>query len=359
MKNKIIYIFFLCCFFSCTTDIQLPVSYIGDDVLSHSSQCEVKVMDVNDSIYSGSNDFFVYNDSILIITKKNPTDGYFIEVRRLENKEILAQFFHKGNGHSELLSANVDMNKNILFVNDYVKSKFSFINIDSVITNKDYQCILRSKKMTLSPTVVPYYNNYLIENPYCYCDSNINVYQGIEQGVPRFYVIEDGKENDEKDDYEFNPRSVAVDGRIACDLKNKNLVYAHFGRSIVEFYDSTLTLKKMLKGPKNMNVTYGSYDNNGNKQKQIIYKSRVPYSYLGYCCDDNYVYLMYIGDFFVNDSDIQKMTTYILKFDWDGNFQKSYHIGAYLSSISKGKEMDTFYATTINQNGERILIKIN
>ena len=93
MKNKIIYIFFLCCFFSCTTEIQLPVSYIGDDVLSHSSQCIVKVMDVNDSIYSGTNDFFVYRDSILIITKKNPSNGFFIEIRRLENKEILANFF--------------------------------------------------------------------------------------------------------------------------------------------------------------------------------------------------------------------------------------------------------------------------
>ena len=359
MKYKIIYIYFLCIFFSCTKEIQLPVSYIADDVLSHSCQCTVtEVMGVNDSIYSGTNDFFVYKDSILIITKKNPTDGCFIEIRKLGNKEILAQFFPKGNGPSELLSANVDLNKNILFVNDYVKSKFSFINIDSAIANKNYKCILRSNKMTMSPTVVPYYNKYLIENPYCFCDSNINVYQGIEQGVPRFWVIEDGKENADKDNYEFNPRNVAVDGRIACDLENRNFVYAHFGQSIIEFYDSTLTLKKMLKGPKCMDIRYDYYDSKRNT-KQIIYKDRVPYSYLGYCCDDKYVYLMYIGDFFVNESDIYKMTTYILKFDWEGNFQKSYHIGAYLSSISKGKEIDTFYATAFNQSGEKILIKIN
>ena len=60
MKHKIINIFFLCIFFSCTKETQFPVSYIADDVLSHSCQCTVtEVMGVNDSIYSGTNDFFV------------------------------------------------------------------------------------------------------------------------------------------------------------------------------------------------------------------------------------------------------------------------------------------------------------
>ena len=343
----------------CSSDKLLNVNYMTDEVLRHSYECVIDTLNVNDSIYVGRSEFYVYKDSFLIISKKEPLDGCFLEVRRLDDKSLLSQYFKKGKGHGELLSANVDLNNNLLFVNDYIGSQYSIINLDSAIQNVKYHCTLKKKEITMSPTVVPYKNTYIMENPYCYCDSNAGIYQGIEQEVPRFIILGDGNEEAHFNQYEYNTRNVAVDGRIIWDVRNNNYVYAHFGKSEVEFYDSMLTLKTMIKGPKEMDTEYSIYSIQGNEQKNVIYDGRIPYCYLGYCCDDRDVYLLYIGDYLSSESDVNKMTTYILKFDWNGNFEKSYHVGMYLSSISKGRDIDTFYATAIDTNGQRTLIKIN
>ena len=68
---------------------------------------------------------------------------------------------------------------------------------------------------------------------------------------------------------------------------------------------------------------------------------------------------MYIGDFYVNEKSIGTMNTYILKFDWDGNYYSCYECGRYLTSISKGNDPDVFYGTAINRDGEPFLIKMH
>lgn len=358
MKKILMAILIIVGVLSCVTDNSIQVTYIDQSILSNAIHCKEELLDVNDSIFVGSSDFFVYKDSILIISKNNPKDGCFLEIRRLEDKKLIAKYFRKGNGKEELLSANVDINGNLLFVNDYVKSQFSIMDIDSIIENKDYKCILHKNSMTSSPTVVPYKGTFLVENPYCYNDSDMSILQGVEQGNPRFLKLNELQDDFESDKFVYDTRNVAVDGRIICNLKNNNIVYAHFGKSILEFYDDSLLLKKMVKGPLKMDIEYSVYAIPGITQKQVAYKNRIPYSYLGFCCDMNYVYLLYIGDYLKKETDIYNMSSYILKFDWNGNFEKSYYIGSYLSSISKGNTQDCFYATTIANNGQRNLIRI-
>lgn len=358
MKTKLYCLIALIMACGCTDDKFVNVNYITDETLGRSREFVIDTLNVNDSIYVGSRDFLVYKDSFLVVLNGEPQDGCYLEVRRLDSGDLLRHFFRKGNGPGELLSANVDLNNHHLFVNDYVRSQFSVINLDSAILNGEYHCSLLKNEITMSPTVVPYKDTYIIENPYCYCDSDAHIYQGIEQGVPRFIILGEGREENQFDKYEYDTRNVAVDGRIICDMENKNYVYAHFGKSEVEFYDSTLTLTNMVKGPRIMKTQYSVYSIDGNDQKNVIYNNRIPYCYLGYCCDDSDVYLLYIGDYLTNESDINKMTTYILKFDWKGHFKASYHVGMYLTSISKGRDTDTFYATAIDSKGQRMLIKL-
>ncbi|MGN0514659.1 MAG: hypothetical protein ACI4GD_10295, partial [Lachnospiraceae bacterium] len=209
----------------CVTETDYQVAYLDENVLSNATHCKEDLLNVNDSVYVGSSDFFVYKDSILVISKNNPFDGCFLEIRRLEDKKLIASYFRKGNGKDELLSANVDMNGNLIFVNDFVKSQFSVINIDSVIKNGEYKCTLHKNAMTTSPTVVPYNGTFLVENPYCYSDSNNNILQGIEQGNPRFLKLNESQDDFGLDKYVYNTRNVAVDGRIICNLKNNNIIY--------------------------------------------------------------------------------------------------------------------------------------
>lgn len=311
---------------------------------------------INSSI---ARDYFVYADSVLIVVNNKTSQKEFIDFFNLKTSEKIISFFQYGNGHLELLSANVDLNKNTLIVNDFMKAQFSILNIDSVLKMKEYYNLTISKHtMYGSPTVVSFNDNFIVENPYCYFDEENNILQGIEQGVPRFLsaMSSEGKNGDK---YEHNPRNVAVDGRIIAKDNGKSLVYAHFGKSIVEFYNKELSLVKMVEGPKVMDIEYDRYKLKDNPQDQIIYKNKIPYSYLGYCCDDDYVYLMYIGDFYVNEKSIGTMNTYILKFDWDGNYYSCYECGRYLTSISKGNDPDVFYGTAINRDGEPFLIKMH
>lgn len=345
----------------CTNNISVNTEILSEDILNQSQECVIDTLDVNDSLYLGARSFFVYKDSILIVLRNNPQNDSYIEFRNLKSQDLIAKYFNHGNGRGELLSANVDMNDNLLFVNDFVKSQFAFVDIDSVITNPNYSPVISKNVVASTPTVVPFKDGFIVENPYCFSDESLNINQGIEDGIQRFIQIEpDAKEFElPTQEYEYYTRAVAVDGRIIRNNKTEQIVYAYFGPSVIEFYDSDLNIQKRIEGPKKMDIKYRTFSVTGMQQPMVVYKEKVPYSYLGYCCDERYVYLMYIGDFYKDDSDLMKMKTYILKFDWNGTFKKSYRVGMYLCSISKGNDEDTFYATGFTKNGEHVLLKLN
>lgn len=358
MKRFLLYILplFFCC---CTKKISINTEVLNEKTLNQSQECAIDTLDVNDSLYIGARDFFVYKDSILIVIKSKPQNDCYIEFRHLKTHDLIAKFFNHGNGRGELLSANVDLNDNLLFVNDFVKSQFAFLNVDSVVSNPNYLPVINKNYITQSPTVVPFKDGFIVENPYCFSDKTLNINQGIEDGVQRFVRIESESKDLEIPTQKYNTRNVAVDGRIIRNNKTDKIVYAYFGPSVVEFYDNDLNIEKRILGPKKLDIKYKTFNISGMQQPMVTYKEKVPYSYLGYSCDDSYIYLMYIGDFYNDDSDLMKMKTYILKFDWNGTFKKSYRVGMYLNSISKGCDEDTFYATGLTNNGERVLLKLN
>lgn len=345
-------------FVGCDSDIKIKKEKLNKNILSNAYKMRVDTIAIDSLNRHVARDFFVYADSMLIVVNNKTSQKDFVEFFNLKTGLRLASYFKYGNGHSELLSANVDLNDNKLIVNDYTKAQFSILNIDSALMLKDnYNLTISKHTMYSSPTVISFNGNYIVENPYCYFDEQNEILQGIEQGVPRFLSAMSSDEH-VGTQYDFNPRNVAVDGRIIAKNNGEKLVYAHFGKSVVEFYNKDLSLIKCVEGPNIMNIEYERYKIKGNPQEQIVYKNKIPYSYLGYCCDDDYVYLMYIGDFYVNEKSTEKMNTYILKFDWEGNFNACYECGRYLTAISKGKEPNVFYGTAINIDGEPYLIKL-
>lgn len=345
----------------CSSDVTYVKETLSEEDLDRAASLCSDTISLNmDSLYA-ARDFYVYHDSILVVVNDKAQEGLsFLEFFHMDSITMIAEYFKYGNGHNELLSANVDLNGGVLFVNDYVKAQFAFLDIDSVLAAPDkYSVSPESHGVHGAPTVVPYGDRYITENPYCYCDECAGIEQGVEQGVPRF-IVTNGKDTPlEGNDYDFNLRNVAADGRIICKPNGSKYVYASFGQSLVEFYDKDLNLIRMVEGPRKLNVQYNRFSMKGDSQEQITYKGEIPYCYLGYCCDDDNVFLMYIGSFFSGNNDIQSMTTYILKFDWNGNYIRGYKYGRYLSCISKGTEEDVFYATTITDDGLPSLLKLH
>lgn len=351
----------LLCLVSCSDEQgykkeTLPPSTLADATPLHADTIALDL----DSFYAAK-DFYVYNDSVLIVVNGKAQSGSsFIYIYDLADMGLIARYFRYGNGHNEILGANVDLNNNLLFVNDFMKGQVAFINMDSVIASHGkYRASVHKHNVYSAPTAVPYGDKYITENPYCYYSKDEGILQGVEQGVPRF-IVTDGKNtiNDMGDKYDINPRNVAVDGRIACKPDGEGFVYASFGQSNVEFYDKDLNLKKIVEGPVELDIKYSRFSLEGNKHENVIYNGKIPYCYLSYSCDDDFVYLMYLGVFYENDADLKNISTYILKFDWSGNYIKGYKYDKYLSSISKGTEEDVFYATAINEDGLPFLIKL-
>lgn len=48
----------------------------------------------------------------------------------------------------------------------------------------------------------------------------------------------------------------------------------------------------------------------------------------------------------------------MFKFDWDGNFIKSYHSDKYLSSLSLSSDGKTFYGKGYDENGNVVLWRL-
>jgi hypothetical protein len=352
----VIHIFFVCC----SSDMSYEEVSLSDETLDSAIRLNSDTITMDFDTFYAARDFYVYHDSVLIVINGKAKDSLsFLYFYRMDSMDLIAKYFRYGNGHGEMLSANVDLNDDVLFVNDYVKAQFAFINVDSLLySSGNYSVLPKNHNVYGAPTVVPYKNLYITENPYCFCDEEAGIEQGVEQGISRF-IVTNGKDSPlDGNDYKINPRNVAVDGRIICKPDGNAFVYASFGLSQVEFYDKDLSLLRIVDGPRRLKVNYNRITIDGNSQEQIMYDGKVPYCYLGYCCDDEFVYLAYVGDFFGGNEDLQSMPTYILKFDWNGDYVSGYKYNHYLSCISKGLEENTFYATTIDKDGLPMLLKL-
>lgn len=348
---------FLC---SCEEKPSYREELLNEDILKSSIVCKVDTIDLNYKKYKYANYFYVYNDSVLIVVNSKPKDGYFIEICNISTDGDTTKLYKYGNGHSELLSANAELNENMLYVNDFIKSQYAFIDMDSIIAKGiKYNAPIQKREASSSPSVIPHNNTLLAENPYCYSDPDAKILQGVEQGMPRFLIINGNTEFEEPSNADFNTRNVAVDGKIISDNSNGNIVYASFGQPNIEFYDKDLSLNKIVKGPTTMDIQYESFTAGEKGTKEIIYKKQIPYAYMAYSCDSEYVYLVYIGSFLKKETDIMHMKSHILQFDWQGNYIQCFSSGGFILSLSKSKEDNVFYATALDRDGFPRLIKLS
>jgi hypothetical protein len=93
----------------------------------------------------------------------------------------------------------------------------------------------------------------------------------------------------------------------------------------------------------------------------LIFKGGIPESYSSFCCNDDYIWLLYVGKYFENrslDRLLHQTPSYIFKFDWDGNFINSFNIGTYVSPISLGSDGETLYAMAFDRDDLPVPVKI-
>lgn len=112
---------------------ELPVS-----VKENAKPLKAEIVEVSyDFIYA--KDFFVYQDSIMIVLNKAYKDVHFVEFYNLNSNLVINRFISVGNGPGEMLNTLAHIRKNELFVHDFAKNQIGIINIDSVLHNPKYR----------------------------------------------------------------------------------------------------------------------------------------------------------------------------------------------------------------------------
>lgn len=320
------------------------------DRLEGSSVLRIDTIGTFEELFLYAKEFLVYDDSILIVLNKKHTDGFFLEFYNLSHQKSMRKMYRLGNGPTEMLSAKIYLNKDTLNVTDYVKGQVAFVNMDSVVKNPLYNPLPIKHQVNGSYHAIAYKDSFLLENPYCFADKRI----GIEQNAPRFIVTDGKRPYTYATNYKYYTRNV-VAGSIISNYFKQKIVYACMNSSRIEIYDTALRLQKIIEGPIRLEADYSvsnEYDNN-----EVIFKTNIPYAYLDYCVDDDYLYLTYFGDVLPHNRNMKDYPNWILKYDWEGNLIKSYFLDGYILAISKGSAKECLYIAVMNDDDVPLLLK--
>ena len=324
--------------------------YMDNEVLNNSKTIGIDSIRLpQEFIYAQS--FFVYKDSILIVQNKKAENVYFLEFYNLYSQEKVTELFRYGNGPQEMLAAKINISNDLLIVDDYVKKEVAFIPIDSVLKNKRYIPEIQEYYVD-ARSVVPHFDEkILVDNPNYFSDPNLKI---ETENEPRFLLYTSKEfQNLQIKQGKYYTRNVSA-GTIIPNYDHDRILYFNYHLSEIEVYNTQLTLKKHLLGPNQLDANYTVIDN------ELIFKKVIPYSYWQYCCDKNYIYIIYVGELWnVETVNFQQLHEHILKFDWDGNLIQTYKVPCFINNISMGKENEYLYATGYNEEENPILLQLS
>ena len=192
-------------------------------------------------------------------------------------------------------------------------------------------------------------NRLIMLNLYYFKNKNL----GINNGASRFII------NEKDIDPNFNRVNSRLyytynvsQGFIVPNIEKDRIIYASNFYDEIEIYDCDLHLLRRIEGPDNLIPSYQIHN------REIIFNKTVPYTYRNYAITDDFFYLSYIGDYYTSGSQLQDFDSWILKFDWDGNFIECYHSEEYVSTISLSDTDGKFYARGLDQKGVPVVLEL-
>ena len=332
----------------------LQVEYLSQEILEKSIYLQAETLDYKftEKFIEYGNNFYVYNDSLLVIAESEQYDGPLLNIINLRTKNPIFQAFNRGNGHNELLGIDIRLSNNQLIINDWVKQKIATLCLDSVKYDSTPQVNLIKHDLPV-PVAFPSENGLIYANPLCFTDKNIGINQGYPK-YPRLLLAKNYTAPITFSENEYYTGNVAGGGNIL--VGNERILYLSPHQSYLELFDKELNLLRRIEGSLRLEEEYDLAQMGD--MKSVVFKNRIPYSYLSYCYDNNYVYITYIGDYLTKGKSMKDFNSYIIQINWDGEFIKSYSSDGYLFSISKSKDKDIFYATLIGDDETPHLVKL-
>lgn len=330
----------------CMGDRTAPISNLDNSAIDSARALVPENIDFEYPITS--KDLYVWNDSIAIVNNQATEDHLFIELYSLYDNSLLNSMLHKGNGPGEMLGINFYYLNDTIVAEDIHRKNIAVIPVDRAAENG---YIPELKHIDIhSQYILPFKGMLIGVNPNCFVNKKYDIYNN----GGRFILSDSNYVYKEEHEYTHSTFNVTY-SQIILSYTNDAVVYVSSSDPVIELYDTDLQLRKIIIGPSMPRETLYHISDNGS----VSFLNGVPYTYMEYCYNENYFYLAYNGDYLTseNNYDASTFNTYILQFDWDGNYIDSYFIDHYIKSMSLSRDGRYIYAFGTDHDGESVFYK--
>ena len=294
--------------------------------------------------------YFVHKDSVLVVfNRSDQTAGSqnipFFEFRKLCDTTLLKKMIYRGNGPDEMLNGQCEYQDSCLYVIDFVKNKFTDLNIDSILNMGKLVLNFKERGFLFSNFKKYKDGSYIFDNYNCFTNKELK----IKQNANRF-IVGDGSIGDSHK-YKYNAFN-ANQGNVLVNPNKDRVLYFNNSQPEIEVYDYDLNLLNRIIGPDESLAKY-SLDNDNS----VVFYDKIPWYYCDYIYDDERIFITYHGVLIRDDP--SRIPGLIFEFDWDGNFLASYnpHEPIVTLSIWK-KDKRVLYITSTDSLGQAVLDKI-
>lgn len=291
----------------------------------------------------------IYDDSIAVVHNTNKAHRKHVELYNIHDNTLIKELIAQGNGPGEMVSALSRYNNDTLVIWDFMKCNIATIPIKSAVSDTAYNPTLRS--FSLTPKCMwPYKGRLMAINPNCFRYDKL----GINNDGPRLIISDSNYVYKESRKYDIQTVN-AVYTDFFISWKNNRIIVFDTSEPRIEIFDTNLNLQKTIYGPELPDeIRYSTYENFGT---YVAAEGKSPESYHTFCTDEDFFYLAYNGDFFSRDKTMYDLSTWIFKFDWDGNFVDSYYVDHFIHSMSLSGDGQSMYIFGVNRDGENVFYK--
>ncbi len=311
-----------------------------------------KAADLKDYIFV--KDAYIYEDTILVMLNV-PKASNFIDIVNLRTGDLLWQGVKKGRGPSEVLSAQVWFNNGELTISDIANQKFYIVQVDSVLKYRDEFKMPEPLSLAVDGSSTTLLCPYGKDSLVC-LNNNVLVDKRfeIDNAGPRLVAGRNGdniRVASSRDKYDvFN----VSQGSILCSKEHNSIVFCSSTRNRLEWmrYD-TLEPFLVYDGPgKEQNEYHISKDGSVSFDKTFLV------AYNSVCSTSDLVFFSYTGQFYQSEVHLAKSPTFILVFNWEGEFLDSYKVDCFMKKLSVSQDGKYLYGSGYDNDGNRAIWKV-
>lgn len=343
--------------------------YLTEENMPPVQTIETELVELPDLDECINADYYVYQDSILIIEQRNDAFPWKLYAMNLNRGEIFAHYLHKGNGPGEVLYCYTKFQKNLLMAEDPYKLNLFFFNLDSLAA---YGQAYKPQTMQTDVDVDNF--DFLTDTSLLICNTFYLEGEGIPENatVPELLVTDAKGKTGYKVPDGIRSAINYSHTNVATNIKKDRVFLGYQYKPQFTVLNTKLDTVKIVLGPDKLPKV--KYEIDG----EMIFRTKDEKEYVqSMFSTDNYIFATMdtIRPQTPPLPDASKLTEWlneenkrllelhleIYKFDWDGNLiaryrQKSGNRIIYIAGYSEAT--NTLYVMLASESGEWKLAKI-